>query len=336
MGLKEPKPLQKGEKIVAVAPSFGVTTEPYLTRYVEAKKAWGKHGYIVEEGPCVHLEEGVASSAAPEKRAKEIMDAYQSDAKLLLSVGGGETMVDILPYIDFQKIASLPPKWFMGFSDNTNLCFPLATLAGVVSIYGPCLPSFYPKSWRCAEKDALALLEGEMHVEGYPKYSITHSNSEHPLWQYRLTQEKTIVCEGYEEPIEGTLLGGCLDCLLTLCGTKFDCMKEFNKEHPEGIIWFLEACDLSPLGIRRGLFQLKEAGWFDNAKGFLIGRPLCKDRLDFGIDKYSAVKDILFPLGLPILMDVDLGHIPPSMPIKVGAKAKVTFELGNLLIDYEH
>ncbi len=333
--MRQPDFLKNQDKILFVAPSFGVTTEPYMTRTDVAIKQLQKRGFVVKEGPCTRLAEGVVSSAPPEIRAKEIMDGFASDAKLLLSVGGGETMCEILPFIDFEKIKSLPAKWFMGFSDNTNLCFPLATLADTMSIYGPCAGAFYQKEFRCSEKDALAMLQGEKHFEGYPKYSISRSKPEHPLWGYRLTQEKVITADGYEKPMEGILLGGCLDCLINLCGTKFDKVKEFNAKHPEGVLWCLEACDLHPLGIRRALFQLKEAGWFDNANGFLIGRPYCRDFTILGVDRFMATLDILKPLGKPILMDIDLGHLAPSMPIKIGAHARVSLEKGNIIFDYQ-
>ena len=336
LGMRRPPFLSKGNKIIAVAPSFGVTTEPYLTRYFAAKKNLERHGYIVEEGPCVHLEEGVASSASPSKRGEEIMEAFRGDASLISSVGGGETMCDILPFIDFEEISQLPPKWFMGFSDNTNLTFPLTILSNLITIYGPCFPQYFHKPFRLAEKDALDLLEGNAtHIAGYPKYSITRSNPLHPLWTYRLTQKKIIKPLFSEEPMTGILLGGCLDCLINLCGTSFDKVKEFIHAQKEGIIWFLEACDLSPLGIRRALFQLNNAGWFDTAKGFLIGRPLCKDAEILGVNKANAVEDMLASFGVPVWMDVDLGHISPSMPICCGAKATASLQNGNLVLDYK-
>ena len=318
-----------------VAPSFGVTIDPYKTRYEESIKRFKKAGYRVEEGPNVHLDEGIAASASPQARAKEINDAFAFDASLILSVGGGEVMVEMLPYVDFAAIKKQEPKWFMGFSDNTNLTLPLVLLTDTMSIYGPCTPSFYQKKWRLSEEDSFKLLKGERVLQGYPKYSITKSNKDHPLWAYRLTQEKVITPVGYKAPIEGRLLGGCLDCVLGLVGTPYGDIAGFRKRHPEGIIWFLEACDLNPLGIRRGLFQLKQAGWFEGAKGFLLGRHLCRDQEIFEVNKYNAVTDILGDLGLPILMDIDLGHIPPSMPIKVGAMAEVAYENGNIIFQYK-
>ena len=243
-------------------------------------------------------------------------------------------MCEMLPYVDFEAIARGEAKWFMGFSDNTNLTFLLPTLCDTMSVYGPCAPSFFQKKWRYSEADAFRLLEGEKHFEGYPKWSISHSNEKHPLWGYRMSQPKVITAHGYAGPMEGLLLGGCLDCLINLCGTRFDKVKEFNAAHPEGVIWFLEACDLNAMAMRRTYFQLKQAGWFENAKGFLLGRALSGREEVLGVDRFNAATDMLGDLNVPILMDVDLGHLAPSLPIKVGARAKVSLEKGNLIVDY--
>ena len=49
------------------------------------------------------------------------------------------------------------------------------------------------------------------------------------------------------------LVGGCMDCLVNLTGTSFDKVKEFNERYAaDGIIWFLESCDLNVFAIRRG------------------------------------------------------------------------------------
>ena len=335
---KTPKSLRKGDLISLVAPSFGCTTEPYETRLKEAIKRLSKEGYRIEEGKNIFRNDGVASSASPKERADEFLDAYfSSESSLVLSVGGGELMVEMLPYLDFESIKSAEPKWFMGFSDNTSLTFLLTTLCNVKSVYGPNAPSFYEKPFRFAQKDALSLLSGETHFEGYPKY-FGRSNKNWPaLYKPRANIVKTIVPHNYDGPRQGMLLGGCLDVLLQLVGTRFDNVKEFLKDKGP-VIWYLEACDLSPLSIRRGLFQLKQAGWFDSASMFLLGRHLCgvwEHNEIFGVNKYNAATDILDSLGAPLLMDIDLGHLGPSMPILNGGRANVKFEEGNIVFDYE-
>ena len=212
--LRQPSPLQKGDEIAFVAPSFGVSSEPYATRFAASLKNLGKEGFRAHIYPNVYKDEGIAGSASPSSRGEEINTSFASEAKAIISVGGGETMVEILPYVDFSAIKKGEPKFFMGYSDNTNLTFLLNTLCDMVSVYGPHGGSFYARPFRCSEKDAIRLLEGETHFEGYPKYSITRSDPLHPLYRYRLTQEKIITPIGYEKPMRGVLLGGCLDCLL--------------------------------------------------------------------------------------------------------------------------
>lgn len=334
--MKQAPFIEYGATLSMVAPSFGVTTEPYFTRYNQSIKNLKRLGFEIKEGDNVHLDVGTVSSNTPELRAKEFMDAYQDkNTQAIFSVGGGELMCDILPYINFNKLKKLPPKWFIGYSDNTNLVFPLAVLADTISIYGPCGTTFYEKPFRLSEKNTLKMLMGEKSFKGYKYYSKEVNDHSNPLNRIKLDQKKVIQAFNYENPFEGVLLGGCLDCLLTLCGTKYDKVKAFQKNHKEGIIWFLEACDLNVLSYRRGLFQLKEAGWFDNAKGFIIGRPLCIEQEIMGVNHISAVTDILSSFNVPILMDVDLGHLPPVLPIKCGANCKVSFHDNNIFMDYK-
>ena len=42
-----------------------------------------------------------------------------------------------------------------------------------------------------------------------------------------------------------------------------------------------------------------------------------------GLDQYRAVTNILGKYNVPILMDADLGHLPPSMPMMVGSVAEL-------------
>ena len=137
--------------------------------------------------------------------------------------------------------------------------------------------------------------------------------------------------------MQGRLLGGCLDSLITLNGTCFDKVKEFNEKYKEdGVLWFLEACDLNVMSIRRALWQLRHSGWFDCAKGFLIGRPLCHGEEMMGMNQYNAVTGALEDLEVPIIMDVDLGHIPPMMPMVCGSIATVETRGNDIKIDFEY
>ena len=151
-------------------------------------------------------------------------------------------------------------------------------------------------------------------------------DEEHPLEPYHVTEPKILKFfpRGQSVKIEGRFIGGCLDILVNLLGTKYDNVQNFiEKYKEEGIIWFLESCDLNVMSIRRALWQMEHAGWFSHVKGFVIGRPLCYGENLMGLDQYDAVTGILEKYGVPVIMDADLGHLPPMMPVICGSYARI-------------
>ena len=134
--------------------------------------------------------------------------------------------------------------------------------------------------------------------------------------------------------MQGRLIGGCMDCLVNLTGTKYDKVNEFTEKYKEdGFIWFLESCDLNVMAIRRAVWQMKHAGWFRYVKGFLIGRPLVFGQEMMKLDQYHAVIDLLKDYNVPVIMDVDLGLLPPMMPLICGSMAEVSNDGNHLEIE---
>lgn len=329
--------LKENGTISLIAPSFGCTTEPYKTRLEVAIKNLEEDGFKVVQGENIFLANHKVRSNTARRCAKEFMDAYLSSSDAIISVGGGEIMCEILPFIDFSKIAKAPHKFFMGFSDNTNLTYTLATISEVPTIYGPCAGGFAFKPYTYSTKDGLDLLMGKVdEIKGYPNWERYKVKSENPLEPSLYLEKKILrVHPNQNVEIEGRLLGGCLDCLVNLCGTKFDQTKEYLEKYKEdGFIWFLEACDLNPIAIQRALFQLRQAGWFKYCKGFILGRPLCYRKRMFGITHYKAYKEALHGINVPLIMDADLGHFDPSMPLITGIKANVKVLNNNIVVKY--
>ena len=79
---------------------------------------------------------------------------------------------------------------------------------------------------------------------------------------------------------------------------------------------------------------MKEAGWFEHVKGFIIGRPMLFGQDMFGLNQYQAVISVLDEYKVPVIMDVDIGHLSPMMPIVSGSTAKVTRAGNNISIKY--
>ena len=337
--MRIPEFLKNGDTIGLAAPSFGAATEPYVTRLAAAIRRFEERGYRVAAADSVYKSDGIGISTNPRDAAEDLMRFYLDDSiDAVLSVGGGELMNETISFIDFERLKSALPKWYMGYSDNTNFLMPLATISGIAGIYGPCATSF-GKEWQCSEEDSFMLLEGRGNtVRGYELFELPvqeeDGEEKDPLAPYLLTEPKrlsTFLSEGKilrraqkEEQVSfsGTLLGGCLDVLVNLSGTEFDRVKEFCAETGP-VIWVLEACDLNIFSIRRSIWTLLHQGWFRTASGFLVGRPLAGFRQEMmGLDPWRAVTDVLAPLGVPIVMDCDIGHVPPMMPLVIGSPAR--------------
>ena len=339
--MRYPEFLKEGGTIGFVAPAFGCDTEPYRSAFENSLKKWKKMGYKVWIGSNVYEGKGTGISNTPFLCAKELNEAYTGcEADILISCGGGELMCEVIPFMDFDAMKKAVPKWFMGYSDNTNFTFLSATLMDTAAVYGPCAAAFGMEKWHSSLSDAYELLCGRLKkISNYALWERESLKDEdHPLLPYNVT-EKTRVVNYPDKKLsfKGRLLGGCLDSLCNLVGTRFDKVKEFNEKYgDEGIIWFMEACDLNVMSIRRALFQLREAGWFEKASGFIIGRPLCFGEEAFGLDQYRAVTDILGDLNVPIVMDADIGHLAPMMPVICGGYALVTAEDGGVKIEYSY
>ena len=348
--MRYPKPLPKNGTIGFIAPSFGCAIEPYKSRFESAKRILSERGFSLKLGKNCYEGSGIGISNTPDKCAAELNEAMTDDSiDAIITCGGGELMCEVVPRIDFKRIAESEPKWYMGYSDNTNFTFLSATLADTAAIYGPCAPAFGRTPWHASVEDALKLLTGEIAgVESYELWELydpetPEGEEPDPLLPYNVTEP---VCFTYHLPggskeracrMHGRLIGGCMDILQLLCGTKYDRVSAFTEKYREdGLLWFLECCDLDPLSIRRAFWALREAGWFNHASGFLIGRPLHYGEEALGVDQYNAVTDILGDLNVPIIMDVDIGHRPPMMPIVTGAVADVNAEGNKLKLTYKY
>ena len=382
--MRYPEFLKEHGTIGFVAPSFGCAIEPYHTCFDSALQKFHDRGFATEPGPNCYEGSGIGISNTPQKCAEELMEYYEKKSNdILISCGGGELMCTVLPYMDFERVRKADPKWYMGYSDNTNFTFLLTTLCDVAALYGPCAASFGMEPYHESLEDALAILQGKkQEVHSYPLWEKEkNKDEEHPLLPYHCTEpsalrgydiperkgtdfsdhiepgikniispekisdenlvQKNAAIGKYEETdqirMKGRLLGGCMDCLQLLVGTPYDKVREFNETYgKDGIIWFLESCDLNVFDIRRAMWQMDQAGWFSNTAGFLIGRPLCFGEEMMGMDQYRAVLSTAEKYKVPVIMDADLGHLPPAMPIVNGALAEITYEEKQLSIRYEY
>ncbi len=379
--MRYPEFLKDFGAIGCIAPSFGSTRPIDVAQHDAAIGCFEGMGYSYVEGPNCRLNIGEGRSNTPIECAKEVNDFFINDkSDVIFSAGGGELMCEILPFVDFAGIKKANPKWFMGYSDNTNLTFLLTTICDTAAIYGSGIKAFGQLPWHKCMYDQLALIRGEkFSFSNYDGFEGARYESENfldpfgisepykqliydPSWPGTATEGGAAVAkEGAEgeagvaveevgaaevcaaENVEagsgvnfsGRAIGGCIDSLSTLCGTEYDHVKEFvNKYKEDGIVWFLEACELTPFQVRRVLFQFEKAGWLENVKGFIFGRPLSY-RTATGFTHEDAIVGILSKYNVPIVMETDLGHLPPRIPYVSGGLCKVSAKGNSFSIDFE-
>ncbi|MDY4788296.1 MAG: LD-carboxypeptidase [Bacilli bacterium] len=325
--MKYPHFLKRGNTIGVCAPSFGVSENPYRIRYDRSKEYLARCGYKIKESKSVYLLNKDESTTAV-NRSREFLDLYfNNSVDFIMSVAGGEMMCEILPYIDFDKIKNSQPKFFMGYSDNTILTFTLTTICDIATIYGPCACDFGSSRLDKSFLNTLEIIKGNIIPQhSFRMYEVESKKYENYLAPLNKTKKVKWYCKDNDIKITGRLIGGCLDVLTMFLGTKYDKVKEFNQRYKEdGIIWYLETCDLHSIATKRALFCLKEAGWFENVRGFIFGRPN-NTNTPFDVSYKEAVYKHLESYGVPIIFDVDIGHVHPSFTIINGCIATIYYK----------
>ncbi len=322
--------------IVAVtAPSDGNSEQIDYIRLDRAKEALNNRGVGVIETNNVRTSFNGRSSDAL-TRAEEFMSVWCDDkVKAVFSAKGGDFLMEMLSLVDFEKIAA-NPKWFQGYSDNTGLTFTITTLCDIATSYTNNFNDFSMEEWHQSIANNWSILTGDVvRQNGFDRYQNCFFKGEKGTEGYELTDDvKWINALGGDDiEMSGRLIGGCLDVLLNLVGTRFDNVKAFcDKYKDDKIIWFLESFSLGSEDLERGLWQLGEAGWFEHTGGFIFGRPTF-----FSTSTDTTYKDaVINALGkynVPVILDADIGHRPPQFTIINGALCNIKSSSNERYVD---
>lgn len=118
---------------------------------------------------------------------------------------------------------------------------------------------------------------------------------------------------------QGRIIGGCLDSLKDIIGTKYDKAKKFiNKYKKDGIIWYFDVFEMTNEDILRTMWQLKKMNYFKYCKGIIFGR--IREEISYtNINLKYAINNFLEDLNIPIIINADLGHTDPVFTIVNGS-----------------
>lgn len=333
--MRYPKKIEKGDIIGITAPSCGFTDENDILRINNSKKKLEEHGYRVIETPNVRTNQKGRSSSK-EQRAEEFMSLWKNpEVKAIILASGGDFLCEMLDCLDFEELRKSEPKWIQGYSDCTNLTYIFTLNLDIATIYGPTYKAFGMNDWHISLDNSIKLIQQEeLTQNSYEKYQefkgFKESDDKNPYLGYELTKDvewKNLIGES-DIKISGRAIGGCFDVVKNLIGTKYDKVKEFiDKYKEDGIIWFLEVFEASTPSLFCNLWQMKNAGYFNNCKGIIFGRPLMI-RCDYDISYEETIKDVFSDLNIPIIIDADIGHVPPQIPIVTGSFVEIKSSSG--------
>ena len=332
--IRFPQPLRKGDLIGITSPSAGVK-DSLRPRMRFAYQRLSALGYRYREGECLW---GSSLRSAPARvRAQELQEMLLDPRMAaVFPPNGGELLIDILEHLDFPALADAAPKWVLGYSDMSAFMLPYTLLTHHANLNGTNLweSPINPTDPHLAYwNDVVRLRPGQVFRQrsatAYQPHDSDWDKRPHTT-RFDRTAAVRWQCLGHEDDpdftirAEGRLIGGTLDVIGPLCGSRYGDVRAFGASvAPAKLLVYLDSCDYTTAQYCRALHQLRMSGWFDHASAVLIGRTAAASIEHFS--QRDALRDALDGLAVPVLYDMDIGHLPPQLLLVNGASATLRF-----------
>ncbi|WP_088071889.1 S66 family peptidase [Gottfriedia luciferensis] len=317
--------LRSGATIGVTAPSSGLEDQFHelMNQSISRMK---REGFNVECGDVLWTQEK-AKSANAFIRANEFNSMMNNETiDLIFPPWGGELAIEILDKLEYENYKE---KWIVGYSDTSIILLAITLMTGIATAHGTNLIDLrgdYSDETTAMWQKVLATKSGSSITQNSSALYQEKWEHENPSpYVFHLNKEtnwKTV--SNKSEKIQGRLLGGCIDIIRHLVGTPFGNVRLFRSKFigTEPIIWYFENCHLKTTDLRRTFVQMKYAGWFDNCSGILFGRSSANDTVEnYTID--DVYNELCEELEIPIIYDIDCGHVPPQITFINGAFAEV-------------
>jgi muramoyltetrapeptide carboxypeptidase LdcA involved in peptidoglycan recycling len=320
-----PRPLRPGDRIGVTSPSAGVAGA--AADRIDFCVEWLRgRGYEVEVGACM---DGSALTAAPAAdRAAELTRMLgDPDIACVLPPWGGETAIDLVDLLDWDALGEAEPTWLVGFSDISTLLVPVTTRLGWATLHGDNLadtPYDVPDGllhWLEIAGGEGPFIQRESGV--VTDWVRFEDDPRATRWQH-VGEARWEVLGGGTVDATGRLVGGCIETVANLAGTPYGDVRAWAERLEEPTVVYVEACEDDAVEICRKLHGLRLAGWFDRAAAVLVGSTSAPDHPE--MTQREAVVDALGRLDVPIVLDLEIGHVPPHLPLVNGALAQVVVD----------
>lgn len=306
--------LKPGDEIRVISPSRSMVIMKEAQVEIAINRLTGL-GFRVTFGKNANAHDEFFSSSI-EERIEDLHEAFlDPNVKGILAAMGGYNANQLLKYIDYDIIRN-NPKIFCGYSDITVLNGAIYNKTGLITYSGPLFSSFGVKHGFEYTLDSFI-----QAVTNDAPYEIEPSSHWSDDEWYREQEDRTFVeHEGYfvlqEGQAEGVLIGGNLSTLNLLQGTEY-------MPSLKNAILFIEDDDEShALTFERDLQSLLQLADAQHIKGVLIGKFQKDSHMtEDALRRIIASKKEL--ASLPIIANVNFGHVQPMATIPFGAQASI-------------
>ena len=335
--MKIPTKLKKGCKVAVCTFSSPVplSLEKRFQECIKTLKSFGLDVYV---------DENVLTDTAISKQCiANSLNKYLCDDKYdaVIPPWGGDFAIEVLPLLDWDRIAKSKPKWIFGFSDISTLTTTITSRVGWYTVHSANLMQIagnencnYVKSlfdllFNAAEGYSFEQKSSSYHEFNYPDYKSK------PLSSYSLdTMSELIIINSHEEKsIKGSLIGGCIDTLQLTMGSEFLSLE--SKGSSKDIILYLENGELSTTQYKRALLSLKIKGFFSKCRCILIGRNKFEYSNKCLGNEQMTLNEVFADLNIPVFGNLDIGHVSPNFTLVNGAKAQLNFVKNKIILNQE-
>ena len=292
--------LKKGDEIRIIAPSSSLT-RVRTDIFDSAVRFLNEMGFRVTfSANCRECDRFLSS--AVQSRVNDLHDAFRDpQVKAVMACIGGFSCNEILPYLD-DTLIQANPKILCGYSDITALLNAVYAKTGMMTYHTPHFAALgftqereYTKEYftRCLMQDV--------------PFTVTASET---------AKRFTVLQDG---ACEGVIIGGNLCTLNLLQGTPY--MPDLHEK-----VLFLE--DDNIMGdyfvpeFCRNLQSLLQVPGAETVRGIVFGR--FADSCNMTEENVRAIIKGKIPAHIPVISDVDFGHVFPMISFPVGGTVQIS------------
>lgn len=245
---------------------------------------------------------------SPRERANQIHDLFKDDdINILWAMTGGSASNEVLEYLDFELLRK-HNKSIIGYSDTTILLNALYHNTGKVNFLWPHIKTLLKDlPWVNNSLDYLAKAIWEQKKT----MSLKNFTSIYDIWTWEEIEKLWIkvLKEGKSKAI---WIWWNLSSIALLVDTTYLSSLE-NK------ILLIEECDeFSIWIIRRNLFRLRHAKWFQKLQWVIFWHINQACLRDYNYSLEETIKDVFYDIDIPIIMHAWHGHILPVETLPIG------------------